>query len=960
MTLELSDSNGDENSLSVPLDDQSTYIRKLEERLIALEQKVLHIENTKQEHNKDEAKSEQENEGENEIEEEKQPSHPPFPQIVPEVRSLGYLQFFHHSFTEPDIAAVEFMTFSISHDDEDVKLDAFRKSLKELGPVKAIEHINTNAKITETCELGQDFGFPRIRVHSSSLSQLLWPIICGESIRPDEIAVFYTPWKANIHYHEDVKEKLVTMESEQTLSSTNEEESKDNKLLEELRAYVRLMDETIIPFFSAFKTKTATDGFKVSHDELWHLFIPGETIYYSEAKSNPSKSDYNKLKRSKRPEQRLWRVYTRYELDGVFWVKAYCIDYDGESYVCVKEWFPIDRYEGRVSVNSLKVYPIRFSNNAKKIMEDATKVGRSFMKTRDSKLVTHTGWSFIPEQDETSRTFVSGDVIIDFEETFKAHQDWKPVCNLPATTYLGSRGSIEGMDSRARWYWVEGQELKEFQPSTITCDERQIPRAIKIDYCCKQDPFLSGLISSDSFKYTPREEDLHLLPNRFFGYSLRDRRFLALDARNLREVEENKDKFKNLIINPHHESMLRALVESHFRRKNISEATGISTLHQDIVQNKGRGLVILLHGVPGVGKTSTAETIASDFRKPLLPITCGDLGLDPAAVEKSLKEMFRVAQLWDCILLLDEADVFLSERVSSDLSRNALVSVFLRILDYYSGILFLTTNRVGTIDEAFKSRIHISLYYPYLKLKQTKKIWEVNLDRLVAIEEEQAGSQKPLSIARQDILNFAEKHFTLSTNGQGRWNGRQIRNAFLIASALARHEKTHGTRNGEELYDLSSRHFKTVVTAGRGFEDYLLATKGMTDQKAAHVSGIRSDHIESPPEAPRASRIASPATAQPVKPPGWLNQHPPHQSFTPPQAQAAYSLPAHSQPANTVYVQQSQQHYVHQAQNPQDEFGQPTMAAGYSQPRPMTPIIQLQPAEQGSMSHAVADDDWDY
>lgn len=161
-----------------------------------------------------------------------------------------------------------------------------------------------------------------------------------------------------------------------------------------------------------------------------------------------------------------------------------------------------------------------------------------------------------------------------------------------------------------------------------------------------------------------------------------------------------------------------------------------------------------------------------------------------------------------------------------------LRAVFLRVLDYYSGILFLTTNRVGTIDEAFKSRIHISPYYPYLDLGQTEKIWEVNLDRLAAIEEEHDGGRKPLSIDCEGILAFVKKHFTKSENGKGRWNGRQIRNVFLIASALAHYERTRGIKNGGNPCDLNGRHLKTVVKAGTGFEKYLLETRSMTDQEA--------------------------------------------------------------------------------------------------------------------------------
>jgi AAA+ superfamily predicted ATPase len=115
-------------------------------------------------------------------------------------------------------------------------------------------------------------------------------------------------------------------------------------------------------------------------------------------------------------------------------------------------------------------------------------------------------------------------------------------------------------------------------------------------------------------------------------------------------------------------------------------------------------------GAPGVGKTCTAECIAELVKKPLYPITCGDLGSTAEDVEKGLKKHFMLASKWDCVMLLDEADVFLARRKPEDLHRNSIVSVFLRMLEYYKGLLFLTTNRVGSFDEAFKSRVHISLF----------------------------------------------------------------------------------------------------------------------------------------------------------------------------------------------------------------------------------------------------------
>jgi hypothetical protein len=61
---------------------------------------------------------------------------------------------------------------------------------------------------------------------------------------------------------------------------------------------------------------------------------------------------------------------------------------------------------------------------------------------------------------------------------------------------------------------------------------------------------------------------------------------------------------------------------------------------------------------------------------PLFPITCGDIGTDATVVEENLKKHFELAQLWNAVLLLDEADVFLQARDinSSSLQRNSLVS----------------------------------------------------------------------------------------------------------------------------------------------------------------------------------------------------------------------------------------------------------------------------------------------
>jgi hypothetical protein len=82
-----------------------------------------------------------------------------------------------------------------------------------------------------------------------------------------------------------------------------------------------------------------------------------------------------------------------------------------------------------------------------------------------------------------------------------------------------------------------------------------------------------------------------------------------------------------------------------------------------------------------------------------------------------------VANHWNTLLLLDESDSFLRRR-SENPQHNALVAVFLRKLEYFPGIMLLTTNRVTEFDDAVQSRIHIGLAYSPLGLDTRKSIWE--------------------------------------------------------------------------------------------------------------------------------------------------------------------------------------------------------------------------------------------
>ena len=267
--------------------------------------------------------------------------------------------------------------------------------------------------------------------------------------------------------------------------------------------------------------------------------------------------------------------------------------------------------------------------------------------------------------------------------------------------------------------------------------------------------------------------------------------------------DENFDR--RLVLKGQKKELIKALVTVHTADRRVK---------MDIVDGKGRGLILLLHGGPGTGKTLTAESIAEYAKRPLYRVTCGDIGTDPESVERYLESVLYIGTLWGCVVLLDEADVFLEERVPTDLQRNALVSVFLRTLEYFEGILVLTSNRVGTFDEAFKSRVQLAMRYPPLDESGRWQVWNMLLKELLGDDEQS---------------KYEEMKEKLSLLARDKLNGRQIRNTINTARQLARYRKT----------DLAYEHLEIALEVVNEFESYVDAMRGHTDEDYAKAQGHR-------------------------------------------------------------------------------------------------------------------------
>jgi SpoVK/Ycf46/Vps4 family AAA+-type ATPase len=137
---------------------------------------------------------------------------------------------------------------------------------------------------------------------------------------------------------------------------------------------------------------------------------------------------------------------------------------------------------------------------------------------------------------------------------------------------------------------------------------------------------------------------------------------LSVDS--ISPVQWNYDAFKSIAIDDDDKHLMKALVSTKIRADKQT----------DMIEGKGGGLIMLFHGPPGTGKTLSAEGVAEIAEKPLYRVSCGDVGTDAEKVERYLEAVFHLGKIWDCVVLLDEADVFLEQRSLANLQRNALVS----------------------------------------------------------------------------------------------------------------------------------------------------------------------------------------------------------------------------------------------------------------------------------------------
>ncbi|KAJ6784061.1 hypothetical protein PWT90_00348 [Aphanocladium album] len=347
--------------------------------------------------------------------------------------------------------------------------------------------------------------------------------------------------------------------------------------------------------------------------------------------------------------------------------------------------------------------------------------------------------------------------------------------------YHPQRATIEDQlrERGRRWEALRGFRYKAYSgialytPDQKTLSRERVTCRIVLDGARWEDANPNHLIYLETIHEVDHSEVDYEMPplNKYHilltspmvrGYALKNKRWMQFFIDSVHEIDFHEGAFDSLVLSQERKNLILAFAESQVKHRDSFD---------DVVKGKGRGIIMLLSGGPGIGKTLTAEVVAEQMRVPLYTMSAGDLGSSSFDVDENLTKLMSMVSNWNAVLLLDECDVFLEARTAADLERNRIVSIFLRTLEYYEGILFLTTNRINNMDSAFQSRIHLTLEYPNLDAAARRTIWTTFLDRAAGDEAQDKENRiDEAALSRLCTLEI---------------NGRQIKNIMKMAQLLA-------------------------------------------------------------------------------------------------------------------------------------------------------------------------------
>jgi hypothetical protein len=594
------------------------------------------------------------------------------------------------------------------------------------------------------------------------------------------------------HYHGELK-TFVKKTLKPKLKKAKR--SKEQKRLKQQIAQCKLLLSYIDEDYSVTRKalKPMLKAGTITYDLVWALFKPN-TIAFTPTYHN-------------KDDPRCFKVDTAYEYESwMTGIKSWYVDgryleYDGKSFGLGDHQISIQAFKGHKKITSLAAYPLKYHKDPEvsKLHQNVPMIlltvvqgikkqlidrGMKFVALQGMNYRLQKGIAYMKHKNNIIRFIINGRVMID-PAIFRRINPNYPLSYLKQDE-LAQHEEEEDDDSDEDCCCGSNEEGEDEEQDKLRLvmwkDKRGKKHPIRVPQSVidketgiSPDKQLSGdEDGTETKRHVFTEEELLIASPVVLGFAFSEKLWLEFSLSGIDEIKWNDEAFSSLVLPSRIKQNLKGLVSSH--RFNAAKTI------DDVIQGKGKGLNVVLHGPPGVGKTLTGESIAEYLKCPLYAVSAGELGTNSRSLETDLNRIMDITHSWGAILLLDEADVFLEARQPHDIHRNSLVSVFLRLTEYYQGILFLTTNRVETFDEAFQSRIHMGIRYENLPAKARKKIWMHHVGKVEKMgreAEEEREKKDAKSKTNEEVVKekevvkpFSEADFDeLSKRSM---NGRQV------------------------------------------------------------------------------------------------------------------------------------------------------------------------------------------
>lgn len=621
-------------------------------------------------------------------------------------------------------------------------------------------------------------------------------------------------------YLEDLRRHLKQLKKEKPSKAGKQERKKEQKRIETKRQHLKVLVKYIDKDYADIKKSLypMLENGLVTFDLLWALWKPNTLAFTTTYGSHD--------------EPRVFKVEMAEKHYSImkgdfYYIEGKYFEYDGKQFGYGSMSEELGDFRGARKITSLGIYPLKYHKNETQLRKDLIDRGKKFVTLSGVHYKSHHGMAYYKKKKAVVKVNINGRIMVDPQ----IHRRINP--NYPISLVRPKDHDVlsEDEDSDAGSACCcasdsenNGEALEEREKvkyvTKVFKDEKgkvqliRMPKADdeetnkeKLDQVpIKEDdkPKVSGEdaatpTSEETDNKSPPEftdEEYLIASPVVLGFAFAEKMWLEFTVSGVKEIQWNENAYQSLVLEPKTKDIVKALVESH--KYHAAESI------DDVIQGKGKGLVAVLHGPPGTGKTLTAEGISELLKCPLYMVSAGELGTDSRFLESELQKILDICHAWGAILLLDEADVFLEKRNMHDIHRNALVSIFLRQLEYFQGILFLTTNRVETFDDAFQSRIHIALRYDNLDHRAKRAIFKIFIERVRVLE-------------KMDVMPFTEEDFNILARHE--LNGRQIKNTVRTAQALAVNKRE----------SLSMSHIRQVLEVQMNFDRDLKGGTGYQD-----------------------------------------------------------------------------------------------------------------------------------